>query len=92
MQKLETTGTKFTDLPIFIMAGDSRQADYCAKHVLKLKSKNEYRYVDYDHRMMGQRGKTLCLFGTWINKPNANMILEMARIRQFNIIEIEDNR
>jgi hypothetical protein len=92
MLKLETTGTKCTNLPVFILAGTNSQADHFARNVLKLKNKSEYRYVDFDHRMMGFRGKVLYLYGTWYNKPNHQMIVDMARIRQFEIIEIEDNR
>ncbi len=92
MLKLETTGTKYTKAPVFIFAGDGRQADHCARYVLKLKTKQEYRIVDHDHRMYGFRNHTLYLYGTWYNRPNSHLILQMAKILNFETIEIEDNR
>jgi len=100
MLRLETIGTRFTEnrklsnikYPVIIIAGSYVQADHCAKNVLKLPSRNHFIYA-YDYRKLnGLRGNTLYLYGTWYNKHDIGDMLAHARAREFEIIELEDNR
>lgn len=92
MLKLETTGTRYINLPVFILAYDNRQADFCAKFVLKIREKNKYRIVSDENSLLGYRDKVLYLYGTWFRRRDSEILIQVAKSREFRIIEIEDNR
>ncbi len=90
--RINKLNDRYTNLPIFILAYNAQQADFCAKFVLKIREKHKYCFVSNESSIMGHRDKVLYLYGTWFRRHDSDILLQTARAREFRIIELEDNR
>jgi hypothetical protein len=75
---------------VLICAGDHRQADALAWRMRMPRS--EWSYVDHSDRMLGRRGMTMLMFGTWGERKDINEIKAIARENQMTILYINDDR
>jgi hypothetical protein len=75
---------------VFILAGTHEQARTLARwHDM---APSEWRYVADADTMLGQRNQTMWLFGTWLQRPDARVCLDVARAAGLKVFTIEDDR
>jgi hypothetical protein len=75
---------------VLICAGDHRQADTLA-WLMKL-PKSEWSYIDNSDRLLGQRGMTLLMWGTWESRKDKPEILMTARAMDMTVLYVDDGR
>jgi hypothetical protein len=75
---------------LLICAGDHRQADTLA-WLMKL-PKSAWSYIDNPDRLLGHRGMTLLMWGTWRERADDITILETAKVMDMTILYIHDGR
>jgi len=75
---------------IFILAGTHEQARTLARwHDM---APSEWTYVQDLHQLRGQRQQTMWCFGTHHFRNDAADIIMRARLQEFKIFSIEDDR
>ena len=75
---------------ILILAGTNDQAQLLARwHEIP---PTGWSYVSNSDRLLGQRNGILWLFGTWRNRHDYRVCLEVAQANGFMIFTIEDDR
>lgn len=75
---------------IFILAGTHEQAQLLAQwHDM---GPNEWRYVGSENVLLGLRYQTLWLFGTWARRRDARVCMDIARVAEFKVFTVEDDR
>jgi hypothetical protein len=52
----------------------------------------EYTYLSDGEGLMGYRDGVLLLYGAWYERNDLELILNLARIRNMNILVIDDYR
>jgi hypothetical protein len=73
-----------------ICAGDHRQADTLA-WTMKM-AKSEWSYVDGSDRLLGMRGMTLLMWGTWEARKDMPEILMTAKAMEMTVLYVDDRR
>jgi hypothetical protein len=75
---------------VLICAGDQRQAETLAR-ALRI-PKSECSYVDRIEKMLGYRGVTMLMLGTWRERKDIKEIIDHAHAREMTILYISDDR
>ncbi len=73
-----------------ICAGDHRQADTLA--MLMRTPKSEWSYVFRSDSLLGLRGMTLLMWGTWADRKDRSEILETAKAMDMTVLYVDDGR
>ena len=75
---------------VFILAGTHEQARLLARwHDME---PSAWRYVADSDTLLGQRNQTMWLFGTWLQRNDARVCLDVARAAGLKVFTIEDDR
>lgn len=73
-----------------ICAGDHRQAETLA-WLMKM-PKSEWSYVDNSDRLLGMRGMTLLMWGTWKAREDEWVIRSTAKAMDMTVLYVDDGR
>lgn len=82
------------DPPILVFAGSPHQAEYWARHVAKLPSRQAYRYVDNLQDLRNRKGGKALIVGTfWDRHPDTiTDLLEYTRVMDLEWLRPYDVR
>lgn len=75
---------------LMICAGDHRQAETLA-WLMKM-PKSEWSYVSEPDKLLGLRGMTVIMWGTWKARNDINLIFATAQAMDMTILYMHDGR
>lgn len=75
---------------VLICAGDHRQAEALAWS-MRL-SKSEWSYIYDSDKLLGLRGMTLLMWGTWGGRKDIHEILMTAKAMDMKVLYVNDSR